>query len=137
MQNPYILVTESDLRRLRTWASRATAQPHDADALDALREDLARAVSVAPADVPRDVVTLGSVVTVRDLDTNAVVEYRLVAPEEADVARRRISVVAPLGLALLGRRVGEECRWTSPGGPRRLRIDGVPFQPEAAHRVGG
>jgi regulator of nucleoside diphosphate kinase len=77
---------------------------------------------VSAEDVPEDVVTMNSTVTLRDLDTEETETYRLVYPDRADIANQQLSVLAPAGTAILGYRVGDELRWRVPAGWRRLRI---------------
>jgi regulator of nucleoside diphosphate kinase len=104
----------------------------DREDLVLLGEELERAVEVEPADVPGDVVTLNSTVRVRDLEGDTSMDYTIVMPGEANYEAGRISVLAPLGTALLGYRVGDEIEWEVPRGIRRLRIEAVLYQPEAA-----
>jgi regulator of nucleoside diphosphate kinase len=58
--------------------------------------------------------------------------FTLVFPAEADYERGRLSVLAPIGMALLGYRAGETVEWKVPSGVRRLKIEQVLYQPEAA-----
>jgi regulator of nucleoside diphosphate kinase len=71
-------------------------------------------------------------VRVRDLGSGQDTVYTLVFPREADVNAGRLSVLAPIGTALLGYRQGDEIEWPVPGGLRRLKVMKVLFQPEAA-----
>jgi len=90
--------------------------------LDRLQAELDRA-ETRPADaVPPDVITMGAAVTVVDLDTSEEQELTLVWPEEADGDGQQISVLAPIGTALLGFRCGDVVEWPVPAGVRRLRI---------------
>jgi regulator of nucleoside diphosphate kinase len=82
--------------------------------------------------MPPDVVTISSRVRVREPATGEAFVYTLVLPLEADFERGRISVLAPLGIAILGQRVGDMVEVRAPGGVRRLRIENVLYQPEAA-----
>jgi regulator of nucleoside diphosphate kinase len=84
---------------------------------------------VSEDEMPSDVVTLQSQVRVRDRETGMVSNYTLVAPAQADVSSGYVSVVAPLGTALLGYREGDEVEWQMPGGVRRLWIERV-MQPQ-------
>ncbi len=59
-------------------------------------------------------------------------EYTLVFPKDADIESGRISVMSPIGTAILGYSVGDAIEWTVPAGTRRIRIEAVPYQPEAA-----
>jgi len=58
--------------------------------------------------------------------------YTIVFPVDADIEKKRISVLAPVGTALIGYRAGDIIEWATPGGTRRLQIEKVLFQPEAA-----
>jgi regulator of nucleoside diphosphate kinase len=128
-----IVVTEFDQSRLRNllegvrrWNAR------DRTHVDDLQAELDRAYVILPVDVPFDVVTMNSEVAVRDMDSNEEMTFAVVFPSDADVNRRRISILAPIGTAVLGSRVGDMIDWKVPGRSRRLRIERVLFQPEAA-----
>jgi regulator of nucleoside diphosphate kinase len=106
------------------------------DYLAALEAELERARIVPAGQVPDDVVTMNSLVRLLDLDSKEVEEYELVYPADADMAAHRISVLAPVGTAILGYRRGDLIEWPVPAGLRRLRVESV-YQPEShtvAHR---
>ena len=132
---PAIFVAESDARRLGFLLSgaRATAT-HDLAHLHELRAELERAVIVAPQDIPPGVITMYSEAGVVDLAGGTRLDVTLVYPHEADPSAGRISVLAPLGTALLGYRQGDVVEWLMPGGIRRLRIESVRKSDEAAVR---
>ncbi|MGH7307371.1 MAG: nucleoside diphosphate kinase regulator [Candidatus Rokuibacteriota bacterium] len=133
MTRRQILITKDDMARLRELVSRGgVAFRRDQEHLKELERELERAEVVTAEDVPPDAVTMHSTVSVRDLDTDTSVIYTIVFPVEADIATKRISVLAPVGTALIGYRAGDVIEWATPGGTRRLRIDAVLFQPEAA-----
>jgi regulator of nucleoside diphosphate kinase len=123
---PDIVVTSKDLQQLLSLITRVSG-----DAAERLDEELARAQIVAPNDVSRDVVTMNSEVIFEDTVTGAKRSVRLVYPEAADSARGWVSVLSPLGSALLGLRVQQEFDWILPHGKRRVRVVSVPYQPEA------
>jgi regulator of nucleoside diphosphate kinase len=75
---------------------------------------------------------MNSKAQVRDLETNEIMTYTLVFPGNANIDDGKISVLAPVGTALLGHRAGEEFEWHVPAGPVRLRVEEVLYQPEAA-----
>jgi regulator of nucleoside diphosphate kinase len=102
--------------------------------LDVLESELARATIVQPSQLPRDVVAMNSTVWFRDLDTEEIEQYQLVFPPDADVIHDRISVLAPIGTALLGYRRGDVVEWRVPQGRRRLAITKV-VQPQPAFEV--
>lgn len=88
--------------------------------------------TVSPRDIPPDVVTMNSRVLVSDTagDQREVV---LCYPKDADIAQGKLSILSPIGAELLGRRVGEEATFATPNGKETtLRVDGIPFQPEAS-----
>lgn len=124
---PNIIVTALDLERLQRVITGYASD--DADQLDA---ELERAEVVGAEDVPEDLVTMNSDVVYEDVATGSRRRIRIVYPEKADVERGWVSVLAPLGHALLGLRVGQEIQWRVPRGMRRLRIVAVPYQPEAS-----
>jgi regulator of nucleoside diphosphate kinase len=128
-----IVMTDDDMARLRELvrASRVSAR-RDQKHLAELERELDNAEVVAPADIAHDVVTMHSVVRIRDLDTGAGAMYTLVFPSDADIARGRISVLAPIGTALIGYRAGDDIEWATPGGRRRLAIEEIVYQPETA-----
>lgn len=134
-ENP-IVVTQVDLARLKASIGRIGQderrnQRHLAD----LEGELARAQSVAPEAVPGDVVTMNSRVRLVDLDSQKESVYTLVYPGDADPANGRVSVLAPVGTALLGNRAGCDIEWVVPAGVRRLRVQEILFQPEAAGQL--
>jgi regulator of nucleoside diphosphate kinase len=89
---------------------------------DRLRGELARAVILESSAVPPTSVGLNSRVRFQDLDTNEQEEYVLTLPAIADSERQRISILAPIGTALLGYSEGDEIEWPTPGGIRRLKL---------------
>lgn len=100
--------------------------------VDRLDTELARAQIIDPKDAPRTLVTMNSQVTYEDSKSGKRQTVRLVYPRDANVAKNKISVFAPLGSALLGLREGQEIEWTMPGGVRRIKVIEVVYQPEAA-----
>lgn len=102
------------------------------DYLAALETELGRARVVKASKVPADVVTMNSVVRLRDLDSDEADEFELVYPADADIANNRISVLAPIGTAILGYRRGSVIEWPVPKGLTRLRVEKVLYQPERA-----
>jgi len=99
--------------------------------LEDLQNELDRAIVVKPSRVPPEVVTMNSRIRIRDLNSGGEFTYQVVFPRGADMAKNRISVLAPIGTALLGERAGSIVEWQVPSGMRRFRILDVEFQPEA------
>jgi regulator of nucleoside diphosphate kinase len=98
-------------------------------ALQKLRDDLDRAVVLDPAAIPSDVVTLDARVRFEDLGSNEVEEYTICFPDRANPEAGRLSILAPIGIALIGSRVGDIVNWQTPGGTRQLKVHAV-SQPE-------
>jgi regulator of nucleoside diphosphate kinase len=120
-----IVLAESTARMLRSLLAARAATRHDQEHLQELRIEVDRALVLAPDEMPEKVVTIHAAVTVLDLESRERQTLVLVRPAEADVEAGRISVLAPLGTALLGYREGDEVEWLMPGGIRRLRIERV------------
>ena len=129
MDTRHIYITEADINRLRPLIE-ALKDPRDD--LRGLEGELGHAHVVAPADVPPDVITMNSKARVRDVETDEEMTYTLVFPDKANIDEGKISVVAPIGTAMLGQRVGDEFEWEVPAGSVRLRVEEVLYQPEAS-----
>ncbi len=133
MKAKNIVITEADYGRLqRLIASSRRFRQRDAAHLDDLEQELDRAIVVKAGEVPHDVVTMNSRVRVKDLNNGREATYQIVFPGEADIAKDRISVLAPIGTGLLGYSAGTTVEWQVPSGLRRFRILDVEYQPEAA-----
>jgi regulator of nucleoside diphosphate kinase len=100
--------------------------------LDALSGELGRARIVEPTKVPPTIVTMNSTVQLRDLDTGERETITVVFPDEADAFEGRISVLAPIGTAIIGNRVGDVIEWPVPAGLRRFEVESILHQPEHA-----
>lgn len=133
---PPIVVTDQDMERLRDIAQRYTASSLSS-AAEALELELDRA-EVVPADrVPADVVTMYSKCSCKNLESGKLHEFVLVYPHEANAAEGRISVLAPVGLALVGLRVGSKIRWPLPDGrTTHLELLEVQHPSEASEDIG-
>ncbi len=128
-----IYITEFDLNRLRdVLKARINAKVRDRDHLDSLENELDRAHIVDPPAIPHDVVTMNSQVRIEDLETGKENVYKLVFPSEASIPENKLSILAPIGTALLGSRAGGTVDWRVPAGRRTMRIKEVLYQPEAA-----
>jgi regulator of nucleoside diphosphate kinase len=129
------LITDIDRGRLGAMLERAYRSGLERrDYLDALENELEQAVAIESREVPGDFVTMNSVVELQDVASGEEETYTLVYPERASVVDSRLSVLAPLGRAILGRRAGEEVRVQTPSGRRRVRITAIHFQPEQSGR---
>ena len=97
-----------------------------------LNEELNRGQIVKNVGVPKKVVTMNSQVRIRDLGTDERETFTLVYPKQADINAGRLSVMAPLGTALLGAKAGDIVEVNAPAGVRRIKIERLIYQPEAA-----
>jgi regulator of nucleoside diphosphate kinase len=123
MHTSDILISTADRERLlRLMDSARLDRRIPTEHIVALEGELERAYVVEPDELPGDVVTMGSTIWFRDLESDEVEQYTLVVPSEADVLRDRISVLAPIGTALLGYRLGDVVEWRVPSGKRRMEI---------------
>jgi regulator of nucleoside diphosphate kinase len=127
-----ITITDADFRQLkeliqRYRASWRTYGPY----LNAVERELQRARIVAAEVVDPDVVTLNSRVELRDLATEQVFSYLLVLPDDTRGREDRLSVLAPLGTAILGASAGDVIRWAVPAGIRTVRVERVEQQTAA------
>lgn len=130
-KRPEIILTSQDLDRLERLldALPASTFPGKTE----LRTELDRAEVVEPQDIPPDVVTMNSTVRFA-LESGEEFSLTLVYPKDADGSADRISVLAPVGSALLGLTAGERIEWPRPGGGTlKVRLVEVVYQPE---RVG-
>ena len=130
-----IWITTFDLERLSSLIDgvRATGSQKKAY-LDQLEKELERAKVVAPEKIPEDVITMNSAVSVRDLESGEETTYTLVFPGETRIEENRISVLSAIGTALIGYRVGDVIEWKVPSGMKRLKVEGILYQPEASGR---
>lgn len=125
--NSFRLLNELDHVRIDRLLSRK------GQAGETLTELLDDADVVPPSEIPADVVTMYTRVTVHDLADGTQRTLTVCYPEDADASSGFVSVLSPIGTALLGRRAGEETQWTTPtGAVQRLRIVELLFQPEAS-----
>ena len=132
MTRETIVVTKEDKQKLLRILPRLGTEYAGREDLLILAEELERAEEVEPQAVPADIITLNSTARVTDLEDGTSRDFTVVLPGEANYDEGKISVLAPLGTALLGYGVGDEIEWEVPRGIRRLRIDAVLYQPEAS-----
>jgi regulator of nucleoside diphosphate kinase len=130
MSRPAIVLSRMDVERIENLLDRLPAS--EAHQHAALRAELERADVREPADVPADVVTMNSTVTFSEEGTGEQVTISLVYPGAAGKPGT-VSILAPVGSALLGLARGQEIDWPMPGGrSRRLHVVAVDYQPEAS-----
>lgn len=116
-----LVITKTDYLRLMQLIEKT-----ETDAADALDLEISRAKIVEAAKLPVDVVAMNSVVTFSDLDSAEEKTIQLVYPQSADVTQMKISVLSPVGSALIGLKIGGTIEWPVPQGKvRRLQVTAV------------
>jgi regulator of nucleoside diphosphate kinase len=129
---PDIVITEVDFDRLNQLIESPRYRVTHSALFAQLKRELDRGKLVPAPNVPKRVVTMRSRVRVRDLGTDESEIYTLAYPEEANINEGKLSVLAPLGTALLGMRVGQRVEVKVPAGTRRVKVERLLYQPEAA-----
>ena len=133
MSTKTIQITEFDRERLEDCLVAAEENPKERGHASRLEKELERAdVVVDSKDIPGDVVTMNSIVRLVDLETGRAIVVNLCFPADSNAEEGRVSVLAPLGVAVFGARVGDVVALNVPKGVRRLRVEGILYQPEAA-----
>ena len=128
-QKPPITISSLDAARLERMLDALGSRPIPNK--EELEAELERANIVEPADMPPDVVTMNSTVIFRMESSNTEFALTLVYPKDMDDGTGKISVLAPVGSALLGLREGDQISWPKPGGGLlRVRSLKVVYQPE-------
>lgn len=125
---PPITISSLDLERLERLLDSDRAK--NFPGADDLRRELDRADVVEPSEIPPGIVTMNSTASFRNEDTDANYEMTLVYPDGAG-APNSVSILAPIGSALLGLSVGQSISWQLPAGKKlRLQVLEVVHQPE-------
>jgi regulator of nucleoside diphosphate kinase len=128
--SPPLLLSRLDVERIEALLEQPLAQGIDTTALEA---ELERAEVVEPAQMPADVITMNSTARFLDETSGEEHEMTLVYPRDADGSPHKVSILAPVGSALLGLRVGDSIEWHVPGGRTiRLRALSIRYQPESS-----
>ncbi len=121
-----VIITTTDLARLQP-----VLESNESHLSELLDFELHRARVVEPREVPADIVTMNSDVVYEDCDTAKRRQVRVCYPRDANATAGKISVLAPIGSALLGLRVGQSITWPVPHRTKRLRVVEIRYQPEA------
>ena len=129
-----IYISEFDLKRLKELIKVAEefGDKRVVRYLEELDEELDRAEAMKPQEIPDDVITMNSTFRLRDIDTHQEAVYTLVFPGDADSASGKISILAPIGTAVLGYKIGDMIEWEVPAGRKRFKVEQIMYQPEAA-----
>ena len=130
-----IYLTSADRERIERHIEELLLSPEENDLphVRQLQDEIAKATILKdPKKTPPDVITMHTRVKLRNEKTQSVSEYALVYPAESSPEERRISVLAPLGTAMLGYRVGDAFDVMLPAGNARYTVEEILYQPEAA-----
>ena len=131
-----IFISEKDYDALTSLLQSGIIYKRDSEFVGDLEEELARAVVVDTASIPDDVITMNSTFCLRNLDTDQVQTFTLVYPQHADISQGKLSILAPVGIAVLGYRVGDAIEWKVPSGNRRFRVESVRSRVDASESKG-
>ena len=135
MQQRELRLTDIDSRRLQSLIEGSKlSDVRDLGSVEMLEQHLDEAAVLPATHIDPDVVTMDSEVLVTDTGSGEAFSFHVVFPRSADVSAGRISVLEPLGMAVLGRSVGDRIKWEVPGGMRTLRVEEVIYQPERSVR---
>ena len=133
MSKKLIYITDSDMYRLKELVKGAREfGKEDEKYLRELEGELDRGKIVKSKDIPNNVITMNSKVRLRDIDKQEEMVYWLVFPDDADPNQDKISILAPIGMALIGYKVGDIIKWKVPNGIVKLKVKKILYQPEAA-----
>jgi len=114
---PTIILSADDYQRLSALAH--AARKRMPDLADELADEIGRARVLTKGKHPQHIVCMNSEVEFRDDTTGKVQRVMLVYPEEADISQRKVSVLTPVGTALIGLRTGDSIMWETPNGELR------------------
>lgn len=133
MSGKLIYITDNDMKRLKELIMVAREfGKEDEKYLKDLEGELERGKVVKSQDIPNNVITMNSKIRLRNVATQEEMIYQLVFPDNADVNQGKISILAPIGTALLGYKVGDIVKWKVPAGLTKLEVEDILYQPEAA-----
>ena len=132
MENRMIQITENDLQKLREAIRQAKQGTYRKSVyIQHLEGELERAAIIPASQIPADVITMNTRARLTDLSGGEQMELTLVFPEDTSKGMDHVSVLAPIGTAIIGYRVGDVIAWDTPAGKTRLRVDEIVYQPEA------
>lgn len=129
-----IVLTEADRARLSQVldVSHSFGDEKMGQCIRELNTDLESATIVESKDIPNDVITMNSRVVLRDVASGEEEEWVLCFPNQADIYENKLSVLAPMGIAMLGSKPGDVIEWDTPRGVAKAEIVKISYQPEAS-----
>lgn len=121
--NKELVLRTDDYKLLIAYLNGAAARTaFDRRNAEELRAELKKARLVDQGEFPPDVVRINSTVRVKDEEKDKVLEFMLVTPDKANITENRVSIMAPIGTALLGFRKGQQVKWQVPSGKKTYTI---------------
>ena len=130
MSKKLIYITNNDMKRLRELIIEADNK--DKKYLRELEDELDKGEVVNSRNIPNNIITMNSKVRLRDINTQKEMICWLVFPDDSNADQGKISILAPVGTALLGYKVGDIVKWKVPAGLTKLEVEDILYQPEAA-----
>ncbi len=124
----YLFITEHDAEQLEHLIKIGSTL--DAAHLENLEEELSYANIVSPKKIPPNIITMNSTVQIKDMDSGEEKTYTIVFPNRVGMVENAISILAPIGTALLGYKEGDLIEWEVPAGTRRYKVLKILYQPE-------
>ncbi|MDD5457836.1 MAG: nucleoside diphosphate kinase regulator [Phycisphaerae bacterium] len=126
-----LFITKYDYERLTEMLkSLEKDNSKDQNYIEKLKNEIEKAKMVSSDKVPRDIVTMNSRFMIEDLKTHEELSYQIVFPSDIDLDAGKISVLSPIGTALLGYKVGDIIEWQVPKGKRKFKVKKMLYQPE-------
>ena len=121
--NSQLVVMKDDYNLMVTYLNnRPGKTTFDRQNAEELFAELKKAKLVSKEEFPTDVVRLNSIVRIKPEDKDHVMELMIVLPDKADIKERKISIMSPIGTALIGFREGENVKWQVPSGRKTFTI---------------
>ena len=134
MKRKDIYITQYDLERLLKVLRELPEKKHVTGfSVQELEDELNRGIVVSPKEVPENVITMNSRVLMRDVESGNDMTLWLVFPDKVDAVKNPVSILSPLGTAMIGYKVGDVFEWESPSGAKKIEVLDILYQPE---RVG-
>ncbi len=126
-----MVITINDYQRLMGLLEFASLKTKMPELASRLYKELVQAEMLSQDRIPATVITMNSRVFLRDVAGEREAELTITYPQEADSKERKVSVFSPIGISLLGKRVGDLVSWKTPKGNGSFEIVKVTYQPEA------
>lgn len=118
-----VIITRTDFEILNSYVKNLHGmQVNERENFSKLSGELKKAQIVEDDSMPADIVRLGSTVVIKDLVTNRDMTVTIVLPSKADIKQKKVSVLAPIGTALIGFRKGQVVSWNVPSGKKDFKI---------------